>query len=178
MTQITSPLAKRLNQYLTGLLSSSGDKTRRRGGEKNLIFTPLKISGAHLPYPDQFLDIPIDFEGISPFGRRVLEQCRRIRPGKTKSYGELAKLAGNSGGARAVGNWMARNRVPTYNSLPPSSLRGWSDRQLFCTGWGGSEKITIKLRKTIPIKKVFYLIKPPHRIIFFKNETRQHLAIV
>ena len=61
---------------------------------------------------DDFRDVTLDLSHLTEFQRRIVEQCRRIRPGATLSYGELAAKAGKPGAARAVGNTMARNRFP------------------------------------------------------------------
>ena len=61
---------------------------------------------------DDFLDLKLDYAGRTPFQRRVFEACRRISPGKTASYGELARKAKSPRAARAVGTAMANNRVP------------------------------------------------------------------
>ena len=44
-----------------------------------------------------------------PFYRKVWLACYLIPKGETKSYGELAKIIGHPGAARAVGNALARN---------------------------------------------------------------------
>ncbi len=62
--------------------------------------------------PDSFRDVVVDLGRFSPFQRRVLKGCRRIPPGKTASYAELAAKVGFPGAARAVGNCMAANRTP------------------------------------------------------------------
>jgi methylated-DNA-[protein]-cysteine S-methyltransferase len=54
----------------------------------------------------------IDMSWASAFGRKVLRHCSHIPVGKTISYGQLAQNVGHPGAARAVGNIMARNRVP------------------------------------------------------------------
>jgi methylated-DNA-[protein]-cysteine S-methyltransferase len=59
-----------------------------------------------------FGDVRIDLGGMSDFRKSVLRACRRIPYGQTWTYGELAAKAGYPGSARAVGNCMARNRVP------------------------------------------------------------------
>src|SRR5437773_135061 len=46
--------------------------------------------------------IPVDLEG-TPFQRRVWNALRQIPPGRTASYGELARAVGAPGAARAVG---------------------------------------------------------------------------
>ena len=60
----------------------------------------------------EFRDIEIDTSRLAPFQRRVVKICRRIPYGQTMSYGQLAAQAGSPAAARAVGNVMARNRVP------------------------------------------------------------------
>jgi methylated-DNA-[protein]-cysteine S-methyltransferase len=62
--------------------------------------------------PIDFSDFTVDLEGLTPFQRAVVRHTRRLRYGQTASYGEIARRAGKSGAARAVGSVMARNRVP------------------------------------------------------------------
>lgn len=62
--------------------------------------------------PVDFHDVAIDLGPQSDFQRRVVRCCRRIAYGKTATYGQLARLAGFPGAARAVGQVMAANRVP------------------------------------------------------------------
>jgi methylated-DNA-[protein]-cysteine S-methyltransferase len=59
-----------------------------------------------------FGDIPIVFDGLSVFTRRILTACRDIGFGQTVSYGRLAKMAGYPGSARAVGGALAKNPLP------------------------------------------------------------------
>ena len=55
---------------------------------------------------------PVRLRDCPPFHRRVYEECRRIPPGKTASYQDLARAAGSEHAVRAVGNAMAHNRIP------------------------------------------------------------------
>jgi len=59
-------------------------------------------------------DVAVDLSAVgNDFQRKVLTTLRkRIGPGKTISYGELAEAVGHPGAARAVGTAMARNPVP------------------------------------------------------------------
>ncbi len=57
-------------------------------------------------------DVAVDWTGVSRFARRVLQACRRIPYGQTRSYTQLAQTAGSPRAARAVGNVMASNRHP------------------------------------------------------------------
>ena len=59
-----------------------------------------------------FEDVPLDLSYLSPFQKKVVNRCRRIAAGRTRTYGELADLSGYPGAARAVGSVMARNRYP------------------------------------------------------------------
>ena len=60
----------------------------------------------------------VDFDDVptptgSPFMRRCWEACRSIPRGETRSYGELATMAGGRGNAaRAAGQAMRRNGLP------------------------------------------------------------------
>lgn len=61
---------------------------------------------------DDFLDVALDLSQLTSFQRAVTDSCRHIPIGETRSYGELATLAGHPGAARAVGRVMATNRFP------------------------------------------------------------------
>lgn len=61
---------------------------------------------------DDFRDVQLDLDHLTPFQGRVVQHCRRISWGKTLSYGELAAKAGSPRAARAVGSVMAQNRFP------------------------------------------------------------------
>jgi methylated-DNA-[protein]-cysteine S-methyltransferase len=57
-------------------------------------------------------DIPLCFDGLSPFAVSVLKTCRKIEIGRTVTYGELAKKAGRPNASRAVGSALAKNPMP------------------------------------------------------------------
>jgi methylated-DNA-[protein]-cysteine S-methyltransferase len=62
---------------------------------------------------DDFRDVKLQVDRAqTAFIRRVVEACRAIPPGETRSYGQLAVEAGSPGAARAVGQVMARNPLP------------------------------------------------------------------
>jgi len=58
------------------------------------------------------LGLKPDLAGGSPFRRKVYREVMRIPYGQTRTYGEVAALAGCPGGARSVGQAMAANRTP------------------------------------------------------------------
>ena len=59
---------------------------------------------------DALRDLEVE-PGGSPFQRRVWAALRKIRPGRTACYGEIARSIGRSSAARAVGAANARNPV-------------------------------------------------------------------
>jgi methylated-DNA-[protein]-cysteine S-methyltransferase len=58
-----------------------------------------------------FSQVPLDIEGITPFYREVYEASRKIPSGKTVTYGELAKVVGRPAAARAVGQALSKNPI-------------------------------------------------------------------
>jgi methylated-DNA-[protein]-cysteine S-methyltransferase len=76
--------------------------------------------------------VRLDWTGITPFRRAVLEECARIPAGETRSYGWLAEQAGRPRAARAVGRVMATNPWPLF--VPCHRVVG-SDGSLH--GYGG-----------------------------------------
>ncbi len=54
-------------------------------------------------------DIELDMTNVPPFHRRVYEAARKIAPGKTLSYGQIAARLGVPGAARAVGQALGKN---------------------------------------------------------------------
>ena len=90
------------------------------------------VLGASLP--------PVDLRGLSAFDRAVYEAVRRVPPGETITYGEVAALIGSPGAARAVGG--AMSRCPLFPAVPCHRVvrasDGWS-------GWGGDDRLKRRL---------------------------------
>lgn len=85
----------------------------------------------------------VDWEGLTPFRRAVLEEAARIPAGETRSYGWLAQKVGKPGAARAVGRVMATNPLPLV--VPCHRVIG-SDGGLHGFG-GGLEMKEMLLRR-------------------------------
>jgi len=64
-----------------------------------------------------------------------LTLCHAIPVGETRTYGQLAKLAGSPHAARAVGGAMARNRWPLI--VPCHRVVGSSGKLTGYSGEGG-----------------------------------------
>ncbi|MCC6409214.1 MAG: methylated-DNA--[protein]-cysteine S-methyltransferase [Planctomycetes bacterium] len=84
---------------------------RRRPPE--VVLADIERVVAHLSGElDDFAGVRIDLERVPPFARAVYSALRKVRPGRTTSYGELARAAGSPNAARAVGAAMAKNPLP------------------------------------------------------------------
>jgi methylated-DNA-[protein]-cysteine S-methyltransferase len=74
------------------------------------------------------LEIPLDLTELTPFQATVLTACRRVGPGRTITYGQLAKRIGKPKAARVVGNALAKNPlpliIPCHRILPASNRLG------------------------------------------------------
>lgn len=82
---------------------------------------------------------PLDISSVSPFFGKVYEVVRNIERGRVMSYGDVAKRAGSSRGARAVGAAMARNPFPPF--VPCHRVVG---RNGDLVGFGGGSGIALK----------------------------------
>jgi O-6-methylguanine DNA methyltransferase len=55
---------------------------------------------------------PLDWTGTTAFQQAVWREMLRLKPGQTRSYGELAKLIGRPLAVRAVGGACGANPIP------------------------------------------------------------------
>jgi methylated-DNA-[protein]-cysteine S-methyltransferase len=67
---------------------------------------------------------------IPAFNRRVYEAARRIPPGQTQTYGEIARTIGEPHGAQAVGQALGHNPfaiiVPCHRVVGADGFGGFS----------------------------------------------------
>jgi len=82
----------------------------------------------------------LDASAGTLFQRRVWAITRAIPRGQTRTYGDLARAAGSPGGARAVGQSMARNPWPII--VPCHRVVGSNGR---LTGFGGGLEMKQRL---------------------------------
>src|SRR3954465_6361059 len=62
--------------------------------------------------PDDLTDIPLDLDGVPDFNRGVYAIARTIPPGKTVTYGDIAKQLGGFELSGDVGQALGRNPCP------------------------------------------------------------------
>ena len=87
---------------------------------------------------DKSCELPeLDWSKWGGFYRRVWTETRKVRFGRTRTYGEIAEAAGRPGSARAVGGAMRRN--PIVLIIPCHRILGKSlNGQPNLTGFTGS----------------------------------------
>jgi methylated-DNA-[protein]-cysteine S-methyltransferase len=57
-------------------------------------------------------ELPVDLALVAAFGKRVLGATAKIPFGQTRTYAQVAALAGSPTGARATGNALGANPIP------------------------------------------------------------------
>jgi methylated-DNA-[protein]-cysteine S-methyltransferase len=107
LRSITLPLRTRDEALREVHLSGAAEPMTTTEAEETEDVIGALISGRPLPRA-----VAIDWHGITPFRRAVLEACARIPAGETRTYGWLAEQAGSPRAARAAGRVMATNPWP------------------------------------------------------------------
>jgi methylated-DNA-[protein]-cysteine S-methyltransferase len=64
--------------------------------------------------PSALPGVRVDLGGVPDFSARVYRALRRVPPGATVTYGELARRAGSPAAVRAVGRAMASNPLAPF----------------------------------------------------------------
>jgi O-6-methylguanine DNA methyltransferase len=84
--------------------------------------------------------VPLDFYGVTPFTRSVLDATAEIPFGQVRTYRQIAQQVGKPGATRAVGNALNRNPiaviVPCHRIIRSDSSLG---------GYGGGPEIKQRL---------------------------------
>lgn len=92
--------------------------------------------------------LPIDLADRSGWDRLVLGAVRAIPPGATASYGEVARMAGKPGAARAVGGAVGRNPIglviPCHRVIAGDGTLGG-----YGGGWWGGRQAGLDLKREL-----------------------------
>lgn len=127
--EVYSKFSRELGLYVQ--LEVLGDRV---AGVRFARDAPPETAGSEHPYLARILehlrtgrgdlsDIPLTLE-VGPFEREVLEFLRTVPPGRTMTYGEIARKLGRPGASRAVGTACARNPavvvIPCHRVVPKS----------------------------------------------------------
>ena len=97
---------------------------------------------------DALDDLPLDIADRTAWDRDVLGAVRTIRAGSTASYGEVARMVGKPGAARAVGGAVGRNPVglvvPCHRVIAGDGTIGG-----YGGGWWGGRQAGLELKRAL-----------------------------
>lgn len=103
---------------------------------------------------DDLADLPLDMSEVPAFHRAVYEVARAIPPGRTMTYGEVARAIGEPGASRAVGQALGHNPfapvVPCHRVLAAENRSG---------GFSAAGGVSTKL-KMLEIEKARFGAEP------------------
>src|SRR6201987_99447 len=74
--------------------------------------------------PNDLAEIELDLDGVPEFNRGVYDIARKIPPGKTLTYGDIAKKLGGVELSRNVGQALGRNPCPLGGPFPRGLVAG------------------------------------------------------
>ena len=92
-------------------------------------------------------DVALDLDGVPDFNRSVYDIARTIPPGKTMTYGDIAKRLGGVELSRDVGQALGRNPCPIVVAVPSCPRSRRETRRLFGQWRRGDETQTAGNRR-------------------------------
>lgn len=104
-------------------------------------------------------DLPVDLRDRPGWDRQVLQAVRGIGAGTTASYGEVARMIGRAGAARAVGGAVGRNPIglviPCHRVIAgDGSIGGYGG------GWWGGRAEGLQLKRALLAREGVRLREP------------------
>ena len=97
---------------------------------------------------DALSGVSIDLGDRPAWDRRVLDAVRGIGPGATASYGDVARMIGSPGAARAVGGAVGRNPIglviPCHRVIAGDGTLGG-----YGGGWWGGRQAGLELKREL-----------------------------
>lgn len=104
--------------------------------------------------------LAVDLAGRSEWDRRVLGAVRELPPGTTASYGDVARMIGKPGAARAVGGAVGRNpiglAIPCHRVIAgDGSMGGYGG------GWWGGREAGLDLKRELLAREGVSLPRSP-----------------
>lgn len=101
---------------------------------------------------------------MTPFERRVLTVVSRIPSGRVITYGDVARLAGRPGAARAVGNimrWSNRPGLPYHRVVAAGGALGGYSSPSLKRSLLLAEGLTVTRSRVVGFAKIRW--EPPNR---------------
>jgi methylated-DNA-[protein]-cysteine S-methyltransferase len=103
--QLPEANAAKTRKRIAGRFSGASETTPPREVKRAIAAITKLLHGEKV----NLSDVSLDMDDVPEFHQRIYRAARSIAPGKTLSYGEVAKRAGSPGAARAVGQALGRN---------------------------------------------------------------------
>lgn len=101
----------------------------------------------------------------TPFAHRVLRIVSRIPPGRVATYGDVARLAGRTGAARAVGNIMRaadRPGLPYHRVIAAGGrVGGYGGTPGLKAGLLRAEGITVRRDRVVQFARLRWTTRGP-----------------
>jgi O-6-methylguanine DNA methyltransferase len=88
------------------------EEAKLRGAPKWVKDAVARVREHLAGKPQALAEVPLDLSAASELHTRIYRALQAVPPGKTTTYGDLAKLVGSPGASRAVGRAMATNPFP------------------------------------------------------------------
>ena len=105
---------------------------------------------------DALDDLPVDLAERTAWDRDVLGAVRTIRAGSTASYGDVARMVGKPGAARAVGGAVGRNPlglvIPCHRVIAGDGTIGG-----YGGGWWGGRQAGLELKRELLAREGVHL---------------------
>jgi methylated-DNA-[protein]-cysteine S-methyltransferase len=95
-------------------------------------------------------DAALDESGVAEFDRRVYALTRAIPPGRTRSYGELARELGDVTLSQRVGQSLGRNPIPVITPCHRVVAAGGDLRGFSAPGGIAMKKRLLLIERALP----------------------------
>lgn len=129
------------------------------GAERLLVHVVDRLRAYAAGDGSALADLPVDLRDRPAWDRRVLDAVRGIRSGTTASYGEVARMIGRAGAARAVGGAVGRNPIglviPCHRVIAGDGTLGG-----YGGGWWGGRQAGLELKRELLSREGVHIAPP------------------
>ena len=136
---------ERVNRRLAAWVASPADPP---GAERLLAHVVDRLRAYAAGDGAALADLPIDLRDRPAWDRQVLDAVRGIGSGSTASYGQVARMIGKPGAARAVGGAVGRNPIglviPCHRVIAGDGTLGG-----YGGGWWGGRQAGLELKREL-----------------------------
>lgn len=101
--------------HVTGGLAGRGERVALEAMPAWIAAIATRVQEHFAGTLHDFLDVPLDWTGVGAFQREVYRQTQTVKPGRTCSYGDIARSMGlPPASSRAVGTALGSNPWPLF----------------------------------------------------------------